>query len=230
VRPIDLFLSLLIALIVVSCVWPLRKVRRRPMRFDPDRPYRSYSREFDVEIDADALHAIRDGSMSCCTSSIAAPAKGCRRAIALSDHRVSIGGNAVNVASSRDQGNGFPSPGNSGGGGGRSARGAMSNGSRSSSIVNLPKCIADQSYRANSRAHRAALAVESCATAPKPRHASPDDSCLAGICSTRSVPAGPLPMSASGQNALAWLSPKNVVVPDLDRSQRFDRFKEMLQR
>jgi cobaltochelatase CobT len=60
VRPIDLFLSPLVALIVLSCVWPLRKVRRRPVRFDPDRPYQAYSREFDVEIDADAPDALLD--------------------------------------------------------------------------------------------------------------------------------------------------------------------------
>ncbi|MCG2628393.1 cobalamin biosynthesis protein CobT [Bradyrhizobium sp. WYCCWR 13023] len=35
----------------------LRRSRRRPVRFDPDRPYQVYTREFDAEIKADDLDA-----------------------------------------------------------------------------------------------------------------------------------------------------------------------------
>jgi cobaltochelatase CobT len=54
---IDLFSSALVALIVLSLLWPLRKYLRRPVRFDPRRPYQVYSRDFDVTIEADALDA-----------------------------------------------------------------------------------------------------------------------------------------------------------------------------
>jgi len=60
VPSIDLFLASLVALIVLSFLWPLRKYSRRPVRFDPGRPYQVYSRDSDVTIEADALDAFLD--------------------------------------------------------------------------------------------------------------------------------------------------------------------------
>ncbi|WP_315797155.1 cobaltochelatase CobT-related protein [Bradyrhizobium sp. SZCCHNRI3043] len=49
----DVFLTAIVALVALSFVSSLRKARRRPVKFDPNRPYRIYTRDFDVEIDAD---------------------------------------------------------------------------------------------------------------------------------------------------------------------------------
>ncbi|UFZ01734.1 cobalamin biosynthesis protein CobT [Bradyrhizobium ontarionense] len=53
----NVFLTMLIALMALSFLPSLRKARRRPVRFDRDRPYRVYTREFDVEINANDLDA-----------------------------------------------------------------------------------------------------------------------------------------------------------------------------
>ncbi|MBR0752809.1 cobalamin biosynthesis protein CobT [Bradyrhizobium jicamae] len=54
----DAFLTVLVALIALSFVPSLRRSRRRPVRFDPNRPYQAYTREFDVETKTDDLDAI----------------------------------------------------------------------------------------------------------------------------------------------------------------------------
>ena len=53
----DVFLIVLVVLIVLSFLHPLRSSRPRPVRFDPKRPYHVYTRDFDVEIEVDALDA-----------------------------------------------------------------------------------------------------------------------------------------------------------------------------
>ena len=54
----DTFLTVLVALIVVSFLPSLRRSQPRPARFDPDRPYQVYTRDFDVETKADDLDAV----------------------------------------------------------------------------------------------------------------------------------------------------------------------------
>ncbi len=53
----DVFLVLLVALMALSLLPSLRNSRRRPVRFDPKRPYQIYTRDFDVEIKVDELDA-----------------------------------------------------------------------------------------------------------------------------------------------------------------------------
>jgi cobaltochelatase CobT len=64
----NVFLALLLALLALSFFPALRRSRRRPARFEPDRPYQAYTREFDVEIDADGLDgflaALQDSGQS----------------------------------------------------------------------------------------------------------------------------------------------------------------------
>ncbi|MGW1422282.1 cobaltochelatase CobT-related protein [Bradyrhizobium manausense] len=55
------FLTALVALIALSFLPSLRRSRRRAVRFDPDRPYQVYTRDFDVEIKADDLDAFVAG-------------------------------------------------------------------------------------------------------------------------------------------------------------------------
>jgi hypothetical protein len=105
--------------------------------------------------------------------------------------------------------------------------------------VNRPKCIADPTCRASLRAHTAERAVANCASAMASPPASQDGAWPASICPMRSMPAGPLPMFASGQTVLAWMSPKDrrcpesIVASDLAVSRKcfsdeirviFDRF------
>ncbi|CCD97898.1 conserved hypothetical protein [Bradyrhizobium sp. STM 3809] len=45
----------LIALIASSVLPPFRKTKRKPVPFDPARPYRAYTREFDIEIRSEEL-------------------------------------------------------------------------------------------------------------------------------------------------------------------------------
>ncbi|UPK03945.1 cobalamin biosynthesis protein CobT [Bradyrhizobium sp. 170] len=52
------FLTTLVALIALSFLPSLWRSRRRPVRFDPDRPYQVYTRNFDVEIKANDLDAV----------------------------------------------------------------------------------------------------------------------------------------------------------------------------
>ena len=52
------FLTALVVLIALSFFTSLRRSQRRAVRFDPDRPYQVYTRDFDVEIKADDLDAV----------------------------------------------------------------------------------------------------------------------------------------------------------------------------
>src|SRR4051794_18750804 len=52
------FLTVLVALIAVSFLPMLRRPWRNPVWLDPDRPYRVYTRDFDVETKADDLDAV----------------------------------------------------------------------------------------------------------------------------------------------------------------------------
>jgi len=52
------FLTVLVALIAVSFLPMLRRPWRNPVRYDPDRPYRVYTRDFDVEATADDLDSV----------------------------------------------------------------------------------------------------------------------------------------------------------------------------
>lgn len=52
------FLTALVALIALTFLPSLRRSRRRPVRFDPDRPYQVYTRNFDVEIKANDLDTV----------------------------------------------------------------------------------------------------------------------------------------------------------------------------
>jgi cobaltochelatase CobT len=54
----EAFWLAIILLIAVSILPYLRKPRPRSVRFDPDRPYRVYTRDFDVEIRVDDLDAL----------------------------------------------------------------------------------------------------------------------------------------------------------------------------
>ena len=52
------FLTTLVAFIALSFLPSLRRLQRRPARSDPDRPYQVYTRDFDVEVEADDLDAV----------------------------------------------------------------------------------------------------------------------------------------------------------------------------
>ncbi|WBL78451.1 cobalamin biosynthesis protein CobT [Bradyrhizobium xenonodulans] len=52
------FLTVLVALIAVSFLPLLRRPWRNPVRFDSNRPYRAYTRDYDLEIKADDLDAV----------------------------------------------------------------------------------------------------------------------------------------------------------------------------
>ena len=52
------FLTTVVALIVWTFLPLLRRSRRRAVRFDPDRPYQVYTRDFDLEIKVDDLDAV----------------------------------------------------------------------------------------------------------------------------------------------------------------------------
>jgi cobaltochelatase CobT len=52
------FLTVLVALIASSFLPLLRRPWRNPVRFDPKRPYQVYTRDFDVETNADDLDAV----------------------------------------------------------------------------------------------------------------------------------------------------------------------------
>jgi cobaltochelatase CobT len=54
----DVFLAALVALMVLSFLPSLRRSLHRPVRFDPDRPYRAYTRDYDLEIEASDLDAV----------------------------------------------------------------------------------------------------------------------------------------------------------------------------
>ncbi|WP_407119556.1 cobaltochelatase CobT-related protein [Bradyrhizobium sp. LMG 9283] len=49
---------MLVALMTLSFVPSLRRSRRRPVRFDPDRPYQVYTPDYDLEIKASDLDAV----------------------------------------------------------------------------------------------------------------------------------------------------------------------------
>lgn len=54
----DAFLTALVALMALSFLPSLRKSRQTPVPFDPARPYRAYTRDYDLEIKAGDLDAV----------------------------------------------------------------------------------------------------------------------------------------------------------------------------
>jgi len=54
----DAFLAALVALMALSFLPSLRRSSHKPIRFDPDRPYQVYTRDYDLEIEANDLDAV----------------------------------------------------------------------------------------------------------------------------------------------------------------------------
>lgn len=54
----DVFLTALVALMALSFLPSLRRSPQKQARFDPDRPYQVYTRDYDLEINADDLDAV----------------------------------------------------------------------------------------------------------------------------------------------------------------------------